>query len=70
MLERSLQVCGYWLRTPHPVHVWKKGVDEVLSLLASKQLELDVTTVPLESLADTHRALESRATVGATVLVP
>ncbi len=68
LLERSLQVCGYWLRTPHPVHVWKKGVDEVLSLLASKQLELDVTTVPLESLADTHRALESRRSTGKFVV--
>lgn len=68
LLERSLQVCGYWLRTPHPVHVWKKGIDEVLSLLVSKQLELDVTTVPLEALAETHRALESRRSTGKFVV--
>ncbi|MBL8937529.1 MAG: zinc-binding dehydrogenase [Archangium sp.] len=68
LLERSLQVCGYWLRTPHPVHVWKKGLDEVLSLLGSKQLELDVTTVPLQSLAETHRALESRRSTGKFVV--
>ena len=68
LLERSLQVCGYWLRTPHPVQVWKRGIDEVLSLLASKQLVLDVTTVPLDSLADTHRALESRRSTGKFVV--
>lgn len=68
LLERSLQVCGYWLRTPHPVAVWRRGLDEVLSLLVSKQLELDVTTVPFERLAETHRALESRSSTGKFVV--
>ena len=45
--------------------------DELFSMVAAGKVKADVRqTFPLASAADAHRALESRATTGATLLVP
>ena len=45
--------------------------DELFSMVAAGKVKADVRqTFPLAAAADAHRALESRATTGATLLVP
>jgi NADPH2:quinone reductase len=68
LLEKSLQVSGWWLRTPHPVATWQRAIDDVLDALASHELELDVTTVELERISEAHEALEARRSVGKFVV--
>jgi len=45
--------------------------DELFSMVAAGKVKADVRqTFPLAAAADAHRALESRATTGATLLIP
>lgn len=49
----------------------REAADELFGLVASGVVNPNVTQrLPLASAADAHRALESRATIGATVLLP
>ncbi len=68
LLDESLTVSGWWLRTPHPPEAWQRGVDEVVRLLATRQLRLRISTLPLERAAEAHRALEGRTSIGKLVL--
>lgn len=68
LLERSLTVTGWWLRTPHSLEVWQRGVDEVVGSLVRGQLRLRVHVLPLERAAEAHHALEARTSVGKCVL--
>ncbi|MDX2015908.1 MAG: zinc-binding dehydrogenase [Myxococcaceae bacterium] len=69
LLEKSLSVQGWWLRTPHPEGVWAAGVEGVLEHLGKGTLSLDVTSMPLAEAARAHALLEQRQVVGKVVLV-
>jgi NADPH2:quinone reductase len=69
LLERSLSVQGFWLRTPMPRAVWQAGVDAVVERLVAGRLRLEVTTCPLEDAARAHRRLEAGLTTGKWVFV-
>jgi NADPH2:quinone reductase len=44
---------------------------DLFSMVAAGKVKADVRqTFPLAAAADAHRALESRATTGATLLIP
>jgi len=68
LLQRSLRVCGFWLRTPMAPDVWSRGVSAVVDALARHTVMLDVRVAPLSGVADVHRALESRASMGKHVV--
>jgi NADPH2:quinone reductase len=68
LLERSLKLCGWWLRTPHPPDVWTRGIEGVMAELRSGALQLQVRTVPLDEVASAHVALESRRSTGKYVV--
>lgn len=68
LLEKSLTLGGWWLRTPHAADVWQRSIDEVLAALVERRLQLDITTVALHEVADAHRRLESRQSVGKLVV--
>ncbi len=68
LLERSLKVCGWWLRTPMAPDVWARGVSAVVEALVQKKVVLDVHVSPMSGIADVHRALESRASMGKHVV--
>jgi NADPH2:quinone reductase len=69
LLEKSLSVHGWWLRTPHPPAVWAAGVEAVVNAVAKGTLTLDLTRVPLADAARAHQALEQRQVVGKVVLL-
>lgn len=68
LLEKSLSVHGYWLRTPMAPAAWQAGVDAVLARLVDGRLRLEVSTAPLEDAAKLHRRLEAGLTTGKWVL--
>ncbi|MBL8923198.1 MAG: zinc-binding dehydrogenase [Myxococcaceae bacterium] len=68
LLERSLRLSGWWLRTPHPAEVWARGVDAVLNELRSGGLRLHVRAVPFDEVPSAHAALESRRSTGKLVV--
>lgn len=68
LLEKSLSVHGYWLRTPMAPEAWQAGVDAVLARLLDGRLRLEVSTAPLEDAARVHRRLEAGLTTGKWVL--
>ena len=66
-----------WLTRPAMVHYimprahMLEMADEVFGMVLNGQIRSEASqTFPLEAAADAHRALESRKTVGATVLIP
>lgn len=69
LLEKSLTLSGWWLRTPHPPGAWAAGVEAVVEAVSSGALRLDVSTTPLENAAQAHAALEARTVIGKQVLV-
>jgi NADPH:quinone reductase len=64
LLERSLTVSGWWLRTPMAPDVWASGVSAVIEALVRKKVVLDVHASPMSGVAEVHRSLESRASTG------
>jgi NADPH:quinone reductase len=68
LLERSLKVSGWWLRTPMAPEVWARGVSAVVDALVQKQAVMDVHVSPMSGVADAHRSLESRASMGKHVV--
>jgi NADPH:quinone reductase len=69
LLEKSLTVSGWWLRTPHPPGAWGAGIEAVVQAVSSGGLRLDVSTTPLEVAAQAHEALEGRRVIGKQVLL-
>jgi NADPH:quinone reductase len=69
LLQKSLSVHGWWLRTPHPPAVWAAGVEAVVSAVAHGTLALDLTCAPMADAARAHHALEQRQVVGKVVLL-
>ena len=69
LLEKSLSVMGWWLRTPHPPGVWAAGLQAVVEHVSRGSLTLDVTSMPLAEGARAHALLEQRLVVGKVVLV-
>ena len=68
LLERSLKVSGWWLRTPMAPDVWARGVSAVVEALVQKKAVMDVHVSPMSGIADVHRSLESRASTGKHVV--
>ena len=49
----------------------KAGAARLFAMIASGAIKINIAQRwPLDALADAHRALESRATVGSTILIP
>jgi NADPH2:quinone reductase len=69
LLEKSLSVHGWWLRTPHPPAVWTAGVDAVVESVVRGALVLDVMPWPLAEAVRAHEALERREVIGKVVFV-
>lgn len=69
LLEKSLSLHGYWLRTPMPEGQWQAGVDAVLARLVDGRLRLELSTARLEDAARVHRRLEAGLTTGKWVLL-
>ncbi|HXX32605.1 MAG TPA: quinone oxidoreductase [Myxococcaceae bacterium] len=66
---RSLRVSAYWLRSPHPPGTHSAALHELLSDVVAGTLTCTIgLRLPLERVADAHRALEGRRTVGKVVL--
>jgi len=66
---RSLRVSAYWLRSPHPPGVHAAALHELLSDVAAGTLTCTIgLRLPLEKVADAHRAVEERRTAGKVVL--
>jgi NADPH:quinone reductase len=69
LYPRSLRVSAYWLRSPHPAGAHRAALNELVSDVAAGTLSCTVgVRLPLEQVADAHRALEERRTVGKVVL--
>lgn len=68
LLERSLQLSGWWLRTPHPPAIWARGIEAVLEALRTGELRLHARVVPFDAVAEAHAALESRRSTGKFVV--
>jgi NADPH:quinone reductase len=69
LYPRSLRVSAYWLRSPHPAGAHRAALNELVSDVAAGTLSCTVgMRLPLEQVADAHRALEERRTVGKVVL--
>lgn len=68
LLESSLTISGWWLRTPHSPEVWARGVEAVTRAVNDRTLRLLVRAMPLERAAEAHASLESRRSTGKFVL--
>jgi NADPH2:quinone reductase len=70
LYEKSLKVSAFWLMTASRVpEVMRRGVEQVVALVASGQLKLTIgLKLPLEQAAEAHRKLEGRETVGKIIL--
>jgi NADPH2:quinone reductase len=68
LLDSSLSVSGWWLRTPHPTDVWSLGVEALTNAIAERTLALTFQALPLARAAEAHAELESRRSIGKLVL--
>jgi len=66
---RSLRVSVYWLRSPHPPGAHAAALHDLLSDLAAGTLTCTIgLRLPMEKVADAHRAVEERRTAGKIML--
>ena len=69
LYARSLKVSAYWLGAPHPADSHRSALQELVSDVAAGTLSCTLgLRLPLEEVAEAHRALEERRTVGKVVL--
>jgi NADPH2:quinone reductase len=68
LIEKSLRVGGWWLRTEHPPRLWNEALEHVIAGVANQQLRQRITLYRLEEAVAAHRALESRQSTGKLVL--
>jgi NADPH2:quinone reductase len=69
LYARSLKVSAYWLGSPHPSDSHRTALQELVSDVAAGTLSATLgLRLPLEEVAEAHRALEGRRTVGKVVL--
>ena len=69
LYARSLKVSAYWLGSPHPSDSHRAALHELVSDVAAGTLSCTLgLRLPLEEVAEAHRALEERRTVGKVVL--
>jgi NADPH:quinone reductase len=69
LYPRSLKVSAYWLGSPHPADSHRSALSELVGDVAAGTLSCTLgLRLPLEQVADAHRALEERRTVGKVVL--
>jgi NADPH:quinone reductase len=69
LYARSLKVSAYWLGSPHPADSHRAALQELVSDVAAGTLSCTLgLRLPLEEVAEAHRALEARRTVGKVVL--
>lgn len=70
LYEKSLKVSAFWLVTASRVpEVALRGVEQVVSLVASGQLKLTIgLKLPLAEAAEAHSKLEGRETTGKIIL--
>jgi len=70
LYPRSLKVSAYWLGSPHPADSHRTALSELVSDVAAGTLSCTLgLRLPLEKVADAHRALEERRTVGKVILL-
>jgi NADPH2:quinone reductase len=69
LYPRSLKVSAYWLGAPHPADSHRAALQELVSDVAAGTLTCTLgLRLPIAEVADAHRALEERRTVGKVVL--
>jgi NADPH:quinone reductase len=69
LYARSLKVSAYWLGSPHPADSHRAALQELVSDVAAGTLSCTLgLRLPVEEVAQAHRALESRGTVGKIIL--
>jgi NADPH:quinone reductase len=69
LYPRSLKVSAYWLGAPHPADSHRSALNELVSDVAAGTLTCTLgQRLPLEQVADAHRALEGRGSVGKVIL--
>jgi NADPH:quinone reductase len=69
LYPRSLKVSAYWLGAPHPADSHRSALNELVSDVAAGTLTCTLgQRLGLEQVADAHRALEGRGTVGKIIL--
>ena len=69
LYPRSLKVSAYWLHAPHLADSHRSALNELVSDVAAGTLSCTLgLRLPLEEVAEAHRALEGRATVGKVIL--
>lgn len=67
LLERSLKISSYWLRSPHPSNAHQIGMSELFSCIRSGQLKPVIDRVfklTREDAVESHHWLEGRRTRG------
>jgi len=70
LYPRSLKVSAYWLGSPHPADSHRTALSELVSDVAAGTLSCTLgLRLPLEKVADAHRALQERRTVGKVILL-
>jgi NADPH2:quinone reductase len=70
LYPKSLRVSAYCLRSRHPAGAHRSALNELVSDVAAGTLTCTIgLRLPLEQVAEAHRALEERRTVGKVVLL-
>lgn len=69
LYPRSLKVSAYWLGAPHPADSHRSALQELVGDVAAGTLTCALgLRLPMEEVAEAHRALEERRTFGKVVL--